>query len=159
MSCCVVSCRALHQLTLRTPSPQHALQTEAFVRAELASNDSSHDFFHIHRVRNTALRLAKEEVSSACSHVSSWWCWLACITSVLADAGVQGIEDLELVEVSALLHDVGDWKYSGSDTSGPDSAKAFLTEQGYASAKIDTVIAIMHGVSFSSELDNKGKVV
>ncbi len=39
------------------------LAAEAFVRSELQAGklDSSHDWWHVHRVRNMALRLAQEE--------------------------------------------------------------------------------------------------
>ena len=32
-----------------------------FVRAAIAGHDSSHDWWHVHRVRNTALTLAQQE--------------------------------------------------------------------------------------------------
>ena len=53
-------------------------QVEAFVKTAMAANDASHDFFHVDRVRKTSLRLAREE----------------------------GIADLLVVELGALLHDV-----------------------------------------------------
>ena len=28
-------------------------------------------------------------------------------------------QDLEIVELASLLHDIQDWKYSGSETAGP----------------------------------------
>lgn len=70
---------------LATP-PTLVANTEAFVRAELASRDASHDFSHIDRVRKMALNLAKQEGLTA--------------------------EELLLVEVAALLHDCRDWKYA-----------------------------------------------
>jgi uncharacterized protein len=68
------------------PPTELVASTEAFVRAELASRDASHDFSHIDRVRKMALHLAKQE----------------------------GLEEelLLLVEVAALLHDCRDWKYA-----------------------------------------------
>jgi uncharacterized protein len=60
---------------------------ERFVRNELRNHDGSHDFWHIHRVRNIALSLAELE-------------------------GITSEEDLTIVEVSCLLHDVRDWKYA-----------------------------------------------
>jgi uncharacterized protein len=36
-------------------------KTEEFVRQTLEGEGSGHDWWHIHRVRNTALNLAKEE--------------------------------------------------------------------------------------------------
>ena len=35
--------------------------TELYVRKKLEGEGSDHDWWHIHRVRNTAPRLAKEE--------------------------------------------------------------------------------------------------
>ena len=35
-------------------------------------------------------------------------------------------EVLEIIEYSAILHDVADWKYSGDDNAGPRIAAAFL---------------------------------
>ena len=40
------------------------LQVEKYVRDAMADNDASHDFNHIDRVRKTAVRLAREEVSA-----------------------------------------------------------------------------------------------
>ena len=70
----------------------------AFVQAELAGNDASHDFAHIARVAASALSLAREELPAASADL------------------------LEIIELAALLHDIKDWKYSGSDTAGVDAA-------------------------------------
>ncbi|KAG2423711.1 hypothetical protein HXX76_015101 [Chlamydomonas incerta] len=70
-------------------SPAVVAAAEAFVRKELAATDASHDFAHIQRVRANARNLAQLE-------------------GLTADAAC-------LVDLAALLHDVRDWKYSGSD--------------------------------------------
>ena len=62
-------------------------QIERFVQNELRNHDGSHDWWHIHRVRNNALTLAKHE-------------------------GITSKEDLQIIEVASLLHDVRDWKYA-----------------------------------------------
>ena len=54
---------------------------EAFVKEELAGNDGSHDWWHIHRVRQMALLLAQEEGLPVRS-IQSW----ACDNSRCADA-------------------------------------------------------------------------
>lgn len=56
---------------------------EVFVKQAVAQCDGSHDWSHIARVRANALRLAKDE----------------------------GLSDdqTRLVELCAVLHDVGDW--------------------------------------------------
>lgn len=62
----------------------------AFVKTELAGNDSSHDFFHIERVRNMAVKIARSEDMSE--------------------------QDVRVIELAALLHDVKDWKYGGTES-------------------------------------------
>ena len=59
--------------------------SEQFVKKALSSNDASHDFHHIDRVRRMAVALGREE-------------------------GLRE-EDIQVVELASLLHDVGDWKY------------------------------------------------
>eukprot|EP01138_Halocafeteria_seosinensis_P006070 gb/GECG01006205.1/.p1 GENE.gb/GECG01006205.1/~~gb/GECG01006205.1/.p1 ORF type:complete len:122 (+),score=15.90 gb/GECG01006205.1/:1-366(+) len=83
-------------------------QTEAFARQELAHNDASHDYEHVDRVRNLALRIASEE-------------------RVPLEASEPGSLDQEMVQVCALLHDVDDHKYKkpGDDES---KAETFLNE-------------------------------
>lgn len=60
-------------------------QTEKFVQSIFANDSSGHDWWHIHRVRNLALELAKREKA-----------------------------DDFIVEMAALLHDVDDWKLNQS---------------------------------------------
>lgn len=43
--------------------------------------------------------------------------------------GEQGIVDKELVEIGALVHDVDDYKYSGSETAGMENVARFLAEK------------------------------
>eukprot|EP01116_Phalansterium_solitarium_P011823 TRINITY_DN27628_c0_g1_i1.p2 TRINITY_DN27628_c0_g1~~TRINITY_DN27628_c0_g1_i1.p2 ORF type:complete len:224 (-),score=91.72 TRINITY_DN27628_c0_g1_i1:265-936(-) len=102
-----------------------------FVKHELAGNDASHDWFHIERVWKLAKRIAAEE----------------------------GVADVEVVELAALLHDVKDWKYSGSENAGVEAAEQFLVSQSYDAAKIATIKRIIEGVSFKNELGGKELVV
>jgi uncharacterized protein len=55
--------------------------TEKYVRKEMGKDSSGHDWWHIHRVRNLALKIAETEGG-----------------------------DLFLIEMAALLHDLDDWK-------------------------------------------------
>ena len=57
--------------------------------------DGSHDWWHIHRVRNTALAIARKE----------------------RPVGDDPAFDL-VVELAVLVHDVRDWKYSGDPEAG-----------------------------------------
>mmetsp|Transcript_13861 Transcript_13861/g.23423 ORF Transcript_13861/g.23423 Transcript_13861/m.23423 type:complete len:317 (+) Transcript_13861:334-1284(+) len=104
-------------------------KTEEYVRGEIekAGNDSSHDWWHIVRVRNLALTLAKEEGLAT--------------------------ETLETVQLAALLHDLHDWKYSGSETAGAEAASAFLSEQGYPANMIEVVVSTIQRVGFKDELE------
>jgi uncharacterized protein len=96
-----------------------------FVRADLAGNDSSHDFFHIERVRKLALSLAQEEGKDL---------------------------DLEVVELAALLHDVKDWKYSGSEHSGADAVGAFLKDTQCPVNQAAAILHIVANIGFKTEL-------
>jgi uncharacterized protein len=95
-------------------------QTTAHVRALLADEGSGHDWFHVERVRNVAMSIAREEG---------------------ADAFV--------VELAALLHDVADWKFAGGDhDAGPRAAREWLSSLGVDPAAMDHVASIIAGLSF-----------
>lgn len=87
----------------------------------------SHDYHHIARVRASALSLARE-------------------------SGVVDESDLELVELSALLHDIFDHKYSGSETLGVEMAAKFLREAGFPDERAARVVGIIDMVGFKNEL-------
>ncbi|MEI6140710.1 MAG: HD domain-containing protein [Mariniphaga sp.] len=93
-------------------------KTEDFVKSLLESDSSGHDWWHIHRVRGTALMIAKEEGA-----------------------------DLFLVELAALLHDVDDWKLSDNE-GGLPNAKKWLQSIDIEDDTIDKVCSIIEGVSF-----------
>lgn len=95
-------------------------RTESYVRNELEGEGSGHDWWHIHRVRNTALTLAKEEQA-----------------------------DIFVVELAALLHDIADHKFhNGDDTVGPKVAKEWLKSLDVAASAIDHVCTIIKDLSF-----------
>eukprot|EP01098_Paradermamoeba_levis_P000465 TRINITY_DN10468_c0_g1_i1.p1 TRINITY_DN10468_c0_g1~~TRINITY_DN10468_c0_g1_i1.p1 ORF type:complete len:119 (-),score=25.66 TRINITY_DN10468_c0_g1_i1:225-542(-) len=94
------------------------LKTIHFVKEELAGNDASHDWSHIERVWKTAKTIAKNE----------------------------NVVDTEVVELGALLHDIRDWKYSGSEDAGENAAREFLTKQGYDQTKIERICKIIRQV-------------
>lgn len=62
-------------------------KTTEHVCGLLSGEGSGHDWFHIERVRNVALKIAREE----------------------------GVDEF-VVELAALLHDVADWKFAGGIT-------------------------------------------
>lgn len=96
------------------------LQTENHVRQALEGEGSGHDWWHIHRVRNMALRIGREEHA-----------------------------DLFIVELAALLHDIADHKFHGGDEDiGPASARKWLLSQKVEESAIQHVCDIIRGVSF-----------
>lgn len=94
--------------------------TADYVRELLARDTSGHDWWHIERVRQLALRIGREEGA-----------------------------DLFVVELAALLHDVADWKFhDGDETVGPRRARQRLSGLGVDAETIDHVCGIIAGVSF-----------
>lgn len=67
---------------------QLLLKTEEYIKATFENEGSGHDWWHIHRVRNTALKLAEKEGGN-----------------------------LFIIEMAALLHDLDDWKLSSGSES------------------------------------------
>ena len=72
--------------------------TKQFVKDTLKDAEGGHDWFHIQRVYNNALLIAKNETVNQ-----------------------------TVVELSALLHDIADSKFhDGDETIGPNLARTFL---------------------------------
>lgn len=94
--------------------------TKAFVKAQLVQAEGGHDWFHIERVYNNALLIAKGEEC-----------------------------DLLVVELGALLHDVADSKFhDGDETVGPSMAWQFLAAQKVDEDTIIHVVNIIENISF-----------
>src|SRR4051812_47590123 len=54
--------------------------------------------------------------------------------------------------VAALLHDVKDYKYSGSEHAQEEAIREFLLRQHFPAEKSDKVVRIVKGVGFKGEL-------
>jgi len=90
------------------------------VKKDLENEGSGHDWWHVYRVWNMARRIAKEESA-----------------------------DTFIVELAALLHDIGDWKFHhGNDTIGPRMARRILSKQGITEEMIDHVCEIIQTAPF-----------
>ena len=99
--------------------------TIQFVQQELQNAEGGHDWFHIERVWKNAKLIAQAENV-----------------------------DLEIIELSALLHDIADSKFNnGDETIGPKKALDFLINQNIDTLIIDHVIHIIENISFGG--DNK----
>ncbi len=101
--------------------------TVNFVKTTLKNAEGGHDWFHIERVFNNALLIAKtEEVN------------------------------LTIVSLGALLHDIADSKfYEGDETVGPKKARHFLESQQVDTSIISHVIAIIENISFKGGNKNQ----
>lgn len=95
-------------------------RTEAFVREQLGAGDVGHDWYHVDRVRRTAVMIGAAEGA-----------------------------DLAMVELAALLHDVADWKFHGGDEfAGSRVASEWLQSQDASPSVIEQVAQIIDLVSF-----------
>jgi uncharacterized protein len=91
-----------------------------FVRNHSSGDSSGHDWWHIERVRKTALAIARDEGA-----------------------------DLFVVELAALLHDVDDWKLAGGkQDAGPVAAREWMESQQLEADTIDHVCRIIDELSF-----------
>jgi len=95
-------------------------QTEEYVKKKLSGEGSGHDWWHIHRVRQNALHIGKQE-------------------SV----------DLFVVQLAALLHDIADWKFhDGNEGVGPMVAREWLESLHVEEQVIAHVGEIIKDISF-----------
>ncbi|HIE42894.1 MAG: HD domain-containing protein [Nitrospinaceae bacterium] len=95
-------------------------KTCQFVEEKLAGEGSGHDWWHIYRVWNLAKNIAGQEEAN-----------------------------LKIVELSALLHDIADWKFhDGDETMGPKMARQFLLNNQVEREVIDPVIEIIASISY-----------
>ncbi len=94
--------------------------TKTFVKEKLKNAEGGHDWFHIQRVYNNSLLIAKSE---------------RC--------------DLLVISLGALLHDIADAKFNNGDEEiGPNVAKVFLETQNVENHVINHVVNIIKNISF-----------
>lgn len=102
-----------HKITER----ELLLKTEEFIQSEFENDGSGHDWWHIYRVRNMALQIAKQEGG-----------------------------DLFLIEMSALLHDLDDWKINTE--LHPQKTENWLCKLNIENLQISKILDIIEQVSF-----------
>jgi len=97
-------------------------KTREYVRSQLEKQDvdPGHDWWHIHRVVTNALFIGKQEMA-----------------------------DAFIVELAALLHDIGDFKFHlGDEAAAPRMTRAWLESLGVDETTISYVVEIVLGISF-----------
>lgn len=110
-------------------------RTKDFVKEKLYGEGSGHDWFHIERVYNLAKFIAEKENA-----------------------------DLFIVEMTALLHDIDDWKFSKGTDTNTTVTENFLTSINVSKNDINKIISIIKTMSFkggvvdSTQSSIEGKV-
>ncbi|PWN60644.1 HD domain-containing protein [Chryseobacterium oncorhynchi] len=96
--------------------------TVEFVKEKLEGAEAGHDWFHIERVWKLAKKIAETE---NCNQ--------------------------EVVELSALLHDIADPKFhNGDETIAPKISRAFLEGQNVSDETIEKVLYVIENISFKN---------
>ena len=94
-------------------------KTKEFVKEKCSGESSGHDWFHIYRVYNTAKYIAKKENA-----------------------------DLFIVEMTALLHDIDDWKFTESTETNTTVTENFLKSINISQEIISKIIIIIKTMSY-----------
>ncbi len=102
-------------------------ETITFVKETLQHAEGGHDWFHIQRVFNNSMLIAREEKVN-----------------------------ILVVSLGALLHDIADAKFhEGDESLGPQLAQEFLQSIGTPKRTINHVVKIIKFSSFKSGLKGK----
>ena len=112
---------------MRLDSNQIIKKTEKFVQDFYEQEATGLDWWHTHRVRKLALRIAREEGAN-----------------------------LFVVEMAALLHDVGDYKFFGGDEKkGQEKVARYLNSSPLESSLIKKILDIINNISFMKTLSQE----
>ncbi|KAK9115549.1 hypothetical protein Sjap_014496 [Stephania japonica] len=107
-------------------------RAEKLVISSMKANDASHDASHAFRVRDLALSLAREE--GLCSSPQT----------------------MRIIELAALLHDIGDYKYV-KDPSEEKIVEKFLEEEGIEEDEKKRILSVIKGMGFKEEFSQNAK--
>ena len=111
--------------------PQNLVEnTIAFVKEKLEGAEAGHDWFHIERVWKLSKKIAATETCN-----------------------------LEVVELSALLHDIADPKFhDGDETLALKISNEFLKNQNVSAEIIDQVLFVIKNISFKNRGETPKKL-
>lgn len=135
-------------------------QVERYVQDVLSENDASHDWLHIERVRKNAIDILHEM-----SSLDSMKPWLTMQIQELESNNSNGKVVINgsnthvnpiVVELSALLHDIADFKYTGSDSANHDEAQKVLNLVKCPLEIANRVLTIVDRVSYRKEMGDPG---
>lgn len=106
--------------------------TKAFVKDKLSKEGSGHDWFHIKRVYNLSTYLCQKEGG-----------------------------DEFIIKMTALLHDIDDWKFSEDNNTTENFLKSLHLDEEHINKIINIITTISYkgGVTDSSQITLEGKIV
>lgn len=102
--------------------------TEEFVKSKLNGEGTGHDWWHVVRIINIARKIHSQEGGD----------WL-------------------IIQLTLLLHDVGDGKVIGREEDDYSIAQNFLKGQNVPSKTINEIMSIIKTMSYSKSFDNPEK--
>lgn len=107
-------------------------KTKAFVKDKLCNEGSGHDWFHIKRVYNLATYLCEKEGG-----------------------------DEFIIKMTALLHDIDDWKFSNNSKTTENFLKSLDVDEEYIYKIINIITTMSYkgGVVDSTQSSLEGKIV
>lgn len=103
---------------------KHIQKAKEFVKKELYGETTGHDYWHSLLVWRNAKNIGKTENA-----------------------------DMLVVELAALLHDIGDWKISGGESTGAEKNRKFLEEIKIDEKRIQHILDIIEGLAFKGSID------
>ncbi|MGL5315337.1 MAG: HD domain-containing protein [Peptostreptococcaceae bacterium] len=103
-------------------------KTKEFVKDKLHQEGSGHDWYHIERVYNLSTHIADKENANRF-----------------------------IVELTALLHDIDDWKFSNNNESSTSTTEEFLKAQGVTEESIESITQIIKTMSYKGGVVNSNQ--
>ena len=95
-------------------------KTRDYIKKELSGDGTGHDWWHIVRVTKTAMQI-----------------------------GIKEGADLFIIELGAMLHDLGDFKFHNGDvTVGPRMVTEWLQSIGVDSVTVNNIVTIVKEISY-----------
>lgn len=100
------------------------VKTADFVKAKFENDGSGHDWWHLYRVWQLAKHIARQESGAK----------------------------MLVVELAALLHDIGDWKFNDAAEAGPKAAREWLNSIDTEESITEQVEDIVRNVSYKGAM-------
>lgn len=109
---------------------RNVTQITLYVKEKMAGEATGHDWFHIERVVNMAIKIAKKEPKA----------------------------DLFIVQAAALLHDIGDYKINNSEQTEEEILEEVCTHLTFSSQDAEKIQRIILNLSFRKNIASKKKL-